>query len=126
LFPCENWVCFSKEYCLPICVTRCSNTHYFPNRPIHWIEKVDVSLIRKPSKIEAGESSTLFSSENWVSFWKEYYLLTVFSRSTHAHFVPNRPIQLCRRNTYISQRKPSKIETGTSTTLFPCENWVNF
>jgi hypothetical protein len=63
---------------------------------------------------------------DWVSFWKEYYLCNRVSRGRNTHFFPNRPIHLNCRMTSISNREPSTLETGASSTLSPCENWGNF
>jgi hypothetical protein len=38
------------------------------------VEEIHVSLEWTPSVFKGGVSSTLFSCENWVSFWKEYFL----------------------------------------------------
>jgi hypothetical protein len=39
-----------------------------------YVEETHVFLERKPSMVEAGATSTLFSRENCVSFVKEYFL----------------------------------------------------
>jgi hypothetical protein len=36
--------------------------------------KKQLSLQRIPSVQQAEALSTMFSSDNWVSFWKEYFL----------------------------------------------------
>jgi hypothetical protein len=39
-----------------------------------WVEETPELLDRKPHVLEAGASSTLFTCENCVRFWKEYFL----------------------------------------------------
>jgi hypothetical protein len=76
--------------------------------------------------LEAVTSSSLLSFVNWGRFWKENFLQIEYSRWGKAHFVPNRSIYLRWRNTWMSQRKPSVLEAGASSTLFPGEIWVIF
>jgi hypothetical protein len=40
-----------------------------------WYEETHLSLQRKASMLEAAASSTLFPSENWVSFYLLIYLI---------------------------------------------------
>jgi hypothetical protein len=47
------------------------------------------------------------------------------SRWGKAHFVPKRPMQLRRRNTYICQKKTIFVRGRSLYTLFPCENLVS-
>jgi hypothetical protein len=39
------------------------------------VEEMCVSIERKSSGLQAGSSSSLFWSENWISFWEENFLL---------------------------------------------------
>jgi hypothetical protein len=68
--------------------------------------------------LEGGAPSTLFLSENWVSLWVEYCLQIRVVKGWKLTFFPNSPIQLSSRNTCISQREPSSLESGASSTCF--------
>jgi hypothetical protein len=90
-----------------------------------WVEETLVSLERNPSMSVAAASSTLFPCENWESFERNTYCKSEFSKWRKSHFVPNRPIQLSWQNTCIFKRKSYVLEAGTSSKLFPCENWIS-
>jgi hypothetical protein len=101
LFSCENWASFWKKFLLKIIVFKMEKAWFAPN----WVEEAHGYLERKPSVLEAVESRILFLCENWLSFWKEYFLQLKCFRRKYALFDPNRPIQLRWRNTCISPKK---------------------
>jgi hypothetical protein len=91
-----------------------------------WIQDTHVSLERKHSVVELGESSTLFASENWVGFVRNASCPLGNPRGRNDHFLPNTPIQLSWRNTTISRKKSIFLKGKASSTFFPCEHWVRF
>jgi hypothetical protein len=120
LFNFENLASFERNAVCESGFSRGESAQFVLNSPIHRIEDTQVFLERKPSTLEGAASSTLFPCENWVNYWKEYcHPLKVVKD-------PKRSIHLSWRNIYISKRKPSTLEGGTSSTLFPCENQVSF
>jgi hypothetical protein len=53
--------------------------------PFSWIKETCVPLGTIPSVWEAGESRTLLTYENWISFWKECPLLvSIFTWEKHS------------------------------------------
>jgi hypothetical protein len=90
-----------------------------------WVEETHVSLQTTPSVLEAGASSTLPLCDNWVNFWKEYFLLHRFSKVELG--------SLCSRYAFSADfmkhislgRTPCMLETVVSSKLFPCENSVS-
>jgi hypothetical protein len=85
-----------------------------------------VSLVRKQSVFEAVASSTLCLCENWVSIWKVSKLqLRCFKVEIGS--VCSKKIFSWDEETHLSlNSKPPMLEAATSTTLFPCGNWVRF
>jgi hypothetical protein len=63
-----------------------------------------VSLGRKPSMLEEGRCSTLFSCENWVSMWKEYMRSESVLSGRIIHFL---------KNTLFRQNEEAPISYGT-------------
>jgi hypothetical protein len=78
-----------------------------------------VSLVRKPSMLEEGGSSTLFPSENRAILWKEYLWSQCIWSGGVIHFMKN---SFLRRNGEIPVSygtKQSVLHAGVSCTLFP-------
>jgi hypothetical protein len=91
---------------------------------VKWISTA--SLVKQPSMLEAGESSTLFPYVNWVNFSKEYWLpLRVFK--CEGHYLCVKWLHSSERKKHcISSKRSFMSEAWGSSTLFPYENWVNF
>jgi hypothetical protein len=164
-------------------ITNVRNMTFLQNSCIQEKGSSTVSLERKSSNLEVGESSTFFSCEKWVSLLKEYlWFESILKWENHSLYekycfrwngktlVSYGPIQcvkggsvlhlvslwelsyllkgilptsqcfhvwgtwaLCNisievngTSTVSLLRKPSMWEAGGSSTMFPCENFLNY
>jgi hypothetical protein len=86
------------------------------------IEEAHVWLQRKSSMSEEEQLAHCLLVRTELVFERNTSCKSEFSMWRKAHFVPLRNIQVCRRNTYISPKKPLMLEVAACSTLFPCEN----
>jgi hypothetical protein len=89
----------------------------------NWVEETHESLQTTPSMLEAAADSILFQCENWVTFWKEYFLQMWIFRVLLVSFCSNRLVQLSWINTCITPKQKSVLEAEASN---PDENWVSY
>jgi hypothetical protein len=121
LFPCENWVCFWKEYCFPVRISKSSNINFVPNSSFQVNGRSPFSLVRKQSMLEAEGSGTLFSYENWVSLLKEYWWHeSILKWANHLLYEKYLLWDEMEKHMYIMEQH-SVLEAGVSCTLFPYE-----
>jgi hypothetical protein len=91
-----------------------------------WLEETHVFFQRTPSILEATTSTTLFPCENWVSYWKEYFVQIRIFKVEKSSFCSTWKLFSFSEETHVSlEGKPSVLEAEASSTLFPCENWVS-
>jgi hypothetical protein len=125
-FPVRIKLVFEKNTAYPSLIISGRNAQIIQNRPIRWVEETHVSLERDVDKLEAGASSTLFTCENWVRFWKEYCLpIGIFKgkKCTFCSKFAYSPVE----ETHVSlKRNPYKIEAGASSNFFSSENILIF
>jgi hypothetical protein len=86
----------------------------------------NVSLVRKPSVLEAGGSSTLVLCEIELPSERNTAYLLGFSSVKNITIVQNSSIQVSGISLVDLGRKPSMLEARESSTLILYENYVNF
>jgi hypothetical protein len=91
-----------------------------------WVEETNVSLQGKPSLSEVAGFSTLFSYENWVSYWREYFLQMKTFQMRKVILIQIGIFTWDVKKHICQFWKPSMLKTGASWKLFPCEVWVSF
>jgi hypothetical protein len=89
-------------------------------------EEMHASLHKQKSVRIGAASSTLFSSEIWVSFWKEYFFQIIVFKLEKSSLDPNWPIHVISRNKSMWQSKTVCVDAAVSSTFFPYEKWDSF
>jgi hypothetical protein len=105
LFPCENWVTCRKEYFLLTGFSMGRNTHFVQNMPIQVKWRSTCTLETKPSMLEVEHLAHCFPVRIELVFERNTSCPSEFSKLINSHFVPNRPIELNWRNSFISWNK---------------------
>jgi hypothetical protein len=105
-FPSENWVSVWKESFPQLWCFRWRYALLVPNRPtqLNW-RNTCMSPIKTIHVRRYLNSSPLFPCENWVSFWKEYFLQITVFKVKIGFVCSHRPIQLSWRNTSMYLKK---------------------
>ena len=76
--------------------------------------------------LEAAASSIFFPCENWVRFWKEYFLkIIVYKVETSSFGSKYASSAKWKKHVYLS-KKPSVLHAGACRILIPCEYGVRF
>jgi hypothetical protein len=68
----------------------------------------------------------MFSCENCVSFWKEFFMNLRCLQGAIGCICSIRAIQLSRGSTCTPKRKVCMVEALASSTMFPFESWIRF
>jgi hypothetical protein len=115
---CERKNCYMSVFSSGRNILFMKNTLFWRNG----VTQVPFGIVK--SVLVAGESCTLFHYENWGSFWKVYYSLSMFSSGRYIHFVQN-TLPSWIEETHVSLgRKPSMLQAPVSSIFFPCVNFV--
>jgi hypothetical protein len=93
----RNELVFKRNTSCNSSLWRWRKAHFIPNRPIQLFWRKRGISPKKTICVEAGVSSTLFCCENWVHFWKEYFLpISVFKVEK---------CSFCSNYTYLAELK---------------------
>jgi hypothetical protein len=93
-FPCENWVCFQKEYSLWIIVFKVRKGCFSSNKPFQLSWRNTCISPKKTIYFRICSIYHIVPSENRISFWKEYVLQIRILKDEKGSFFPTMPIQL--------------------------------
>jgi hypothetical protein len=76
--------------------------------------------------LETGASSTLFTCETWVRFWKEYFLQIIVFKVEKCSYCSKEAYSAKLKKHMYLLKETSLLEVETSSTLLPSENSVSF
>jgi hypothetical protein len=105
LFPSDNWGSFRMVYLCKLGASGGERVCLLQIVLFSRVEGTHISLERTKSVVKEGPSSTLFTCENWVSFWREYFLQIIVFKVEICSVSLERHIQLSWRYTFISPKK---------------------
>jgi hypothetical protein len=93
--------------------------------PSRWVDEA-YSSKKKSKCIRRNSICDIVSIWELRVFWRVYFLQSMFSQWSKAHFVPNRALQLLEDTHVSPERKPCVWEAGAPSPLFPCDDCVTF